>query len=114
MMEHEMGLQEVHYNNMLKGIKVYEGRLNDEKRQKINIGDIIKVLKDPLREESFYVKIKNKYLFKSFKEMSEKLDIYKLGFVKETKEEVVNIYHEFYNQDKEDKYGVVVFEVELI
>jgi len=46
--------------------------------------------------------------------MSEKLDIYKLGFVKETKEEVVNIYHEFYNQDKEDKYGVVVFEVELI
>ena len=43
-MEHEMKLQPEYYNFILNGTKRIEIRLFDEKRQQINIGDIIKFL----------------------------------------------------------------------
>jgi ASC-1-like (ASCH) protein len=46
--------------------------------------------------------------------MVDVLDINKLGFYDVNKEEVVSVYHKFYPLEKEEKYGVVVFEVELI
>lgn len=109
-----LGLQANHYENMKNGIKIYEGRLNDEKRQEFIIGDTIKILKDPLREEFFYVKLINKLFFDSFTNMVEKVSLEKLGFKDKTKQEVVDIYHEFYSEEKEEKYGVVVFVIELI
>lgn len=113
-MEHSLGLQEIHYNNMKCGMKVYEGRLNDEKRQLINVKDTIKVLKDPLREEFFYVEVINKIYFKTFEEMVDFLDVTKLGFKGKTRKEIVDVYRSFYNEEKEKEYGVVAFEVSLI
>ena len=40
-MEHELKLQPRYYEYILNGSKDIEIRLYDEKRQKINIGDII-------------------------------------------------------------------------
>ena len=114
MMEHSLGLQEVHYNNMKQGMKIYEGRLNDEKRRLIQINDKIKVLKDPLREEFFYVEVVNKLYFKSFEEMVNSLDLIKLGFKDKNKKEVIDVYREFYDEEKESRYGVVVLEISLV
>ncbi|MBF0987295.1 MAG: DUF3850 domain-containing protein, partial [Clostridiales bacterium] len=52
-MLHEMKLQAEYYNFILNGTKKIEIRLNDEKRQKIKIGDSIKFLKEPELKESF-------------------------------------------------------------
>mgnify|MGYP001642373722 CR=1 FL=1 len=45
-MLHEMKLQAEYYNFILNGTKRIEIRLNDEKRQKIKIGDSIKFHKN--------------------------------------------------------------------
>lgn len=111
---HTIGLQAIHYDNVLSGKKIYEGRLHDEKRKLFNIGDRIKILKDPLREESFFVEIINKYIFKSFKDMVEEINLKQLGFDSESKEEVIQVYRSFYSKEDEEKYGVVIFELKVI
>ena len=55
-MEHELKLQPRYYEYILGGTKDIEIRLYDEKRQKINIGDIIIFKKEPELNESFKVK----------------------------------------------------------
>ena len=40
-MIHEMKLREVYFNLIKEGKKIYEIRLNDEKRQQIDVGDYI-------------------------------------------------------------------------
>ena len=39
--EHMMSLQEPYFGYIKNGEKTVEGRLNDEKRKNINVGDII-------------------------------------------------------------------------
>lgn len=111
---HKIGLQPLHYQNVLDGQKIYEGRLNDEKRKEFNIGDYIEILKDPKREESFKVVIVNKFLFESFREMVEVIDLVKLGFANSSKQEVIDTYRSFYSKEDEEKYGVVIFELKVI
>ena len=111
---HVMGLQKEYYNRVYCKEKIYEARLNDEKRKKIKIGDIITFSMDPDRKESFNVLVINKFVFSSFKEMVDKLELKKLGFVNKKRNEVASIYHSFYPVDQENKYGVVVFEVRVI
>ena len=41
-MLHEMKLQDQYFDMVKSGAKIYEGRLNDEKRKLINVGDVIK------------------------------------------------------------------------
>lgn len=113
-MEHSLGLQDIHYENMKSGMKIYKGRLNDEKRQEIQIKDKIKILKDPLRKEFFYVEVVDKLYFDSFKDMVNSLDLNKLGFKDKSGKEVIEVYRSFYDEEKENKYGVVVLEVSLI
>ena len=113
-MNHKLGLQEVYYRLVKSGIKIYEGRLNDEKRKLMNVGDTIEFLKDPDRVDSFQAIIVNRYEFSSFNEMVDKLELKKLGFIKESKEEIIKVYHQFYSSEDESKYGVVVFEVKVL
>jgi len=112
--KHSLGLQPLHYENIRSGKKIYEGRLNDEKRQLFNIGDKIEILKDPNRDEAFEVIIVNKFFFSNFENMVDSLELSKLGFDSCCKEEVVSVYHEFYSLENIEKYGVVVFEVQVI
>lgn len=65
-MLHEMKLQAEYYNFILNGTKRIEIRLNDEKRQKIKIGDSIKFLKEPELKESFNAKVINLIKYKNF------------------------------------------------
>ena len=72
-MEHNMKLQPALYYAMLNGTKRIEIRLNDEKRQKINIGDTIEFLKEPDLKESFKTKVVDLLHYNSFTEMLEVL-----------------------------------------
>ena len=57
-MEYEFKLQPKYYDFILKGTKRIEIRLNDEKRQLIKKGDIIKFLKEPELKEFFIKHLK--------------------------------------------------------
>ena len=40
-MKHEMKVQPIYFNKIKTGEKIYEVRLNDEKRRSIDVGDFI-------------------------------------------------------------------------
>lgn len=110
---HEMKLRPKYYDYILNGTKRIEIRLNDEKRQKIKIGDTIKFLKEPELKDSFIVKVVDLYKYNSFKEMFKNFDISILADKKMTKEELINDLEKFYTKEKQDTYGVVGIKIEL-
>lgn len=113
-MAHEMKLREKYFNMIKDGKKIYEIRLNDEKRQLIYVGDIIVFKKEPNLVEKIDTIVKDLIYFNSFKEMAKTLPLEKVGFLKESVKDVVDIYHEFYTVEAEAKYGVVAIKVDKI
>ena len=113
-MVHEMKLRSLYYDLVKCGKKIYEGRLNDEKRQLIDVGDVIVFKKEPELKESFNVIVIDLIYFNSFDEMVKTLPVEKIGFADTKQEEIVNIYHQFYSIEEEKKYGVVAIKVEKI
>ena len=113
-MEHSLKLQPEFYNYMLNGSKRIELRLFDEKRQLINVGDVIKILKEPLLDEFFYVKVIGLLRYDSFDSLFNDFDISVLADKSMSKEKLKDCLEEFYTKDKQKKYGVLGIRVELI
>lgn len=111
---HTLNLNPIYFNFIKSGEKIFEGRLNDEKRKSFNIGDKITFYKEPEKTETMKAIILDKYLFESFDEMANELDKSKLGFENKTKEEMIKIYRTIYTAEDENKYGVVVFKIKVI
>lgn len=104
---HEMKLQEKYYNYIINGTKRVELRVNDEKRQKIAIGDIITFRKVPELKESFQVKVVELINTNSFKELLKVLSVEEVADKEMTKEELLNILEQFYSKEEQKQYGVV-------
>lgn len=113
-MKHEMKLQSIYFDKIKIGQKIYEIRLNDEKRRIIDVGDVIIFKREPEQVESLDTVVEDLIYFDSFKEMIDTLPLTKVGFEKETKKEVEDIYHSFYSVENEKKYGVVAIKVKLL
>lgn len=113
-MKHEMKLQPKYYDYILKGTKKIELRLNDEKRQLINIGDIIKFVKEPESKECFECKVIDLLKYDSFEELFENYDIEILADKSMTKDELINVIEEFYTKEKQKQYGVLGIKIDLI
>ena len=107
-----MKLKEQYFNYIKFGTKTYEIRLNDEKRQKIKIGDYIEFQKEPLKEEKIIYKVDDLLYFKNFEELINKIDITLLASSKETKEELLKTLNSFYNAEEQKKYGVVAIKLD--
>lgn len=112
-MLHEMKLKEPYYSFILNGTKRIEIRLNDEKRQKIKLGDTIKFLKEPDKTEYFEATVVGLLNYRSFKDLFEDFDIDILCDKSFTKEELLNVLQEFYTPEKQQKYGVLGIKLEL-
>ena len=113
-MEHVMKLQPKYYNFILNGTKRIEIRLYDEKRRKINIGDVIEFKNEQNLDESFKVKVIGLLRYNNFDDMFKDYDISILSDKSMTKEELKNVLEEFYTKDEQDKYGVLGIRIELI
>ena len=105
--------REVYFNQIKSGEKIYEIRLNDEKRKLITIGDTIVFRKEPVLTDTVLVKVVDLLYFKSFKQMVNILPLNKVGFSSESKQEVIDIYHKFYCKADEEKFGVLAIKVEI-
>lgn len=108
-----MKLKPVYFEKIKAGEKVYEIRLNDEKRQLLKIGDTLLFKKEPELAEILQTKIVNLFYFNSFSEMLEALLADEVGFNGFSKNEIEDIYHEFYSSEDELKYGVVAIKIEV-
>jgi ASC-1-like (ASCH) protein len=103
-----MKLQSGPFEKIKAGTKTIEIRLNDEKRQLLNVGDQIEfsLLNDS--DQKILVEISNLKKFKSFKELCFSFDPQSYG--SENREEHELMY-KYYTKEDEEKYGVLAIEI---
>jgi ASC-1-like (ASCH) protein len=109
-MEHNMNLVPWAFEEVKSGRKDIEVRLNDEKRQKMNVGDII-VFTNTETGEQLKVQIIERHLFNTFEELFNSFDHTRIG-VKET--DTVDIMNNFYSKEDQEKYKALGIEIKLI
>lgn len=111
-MLHRMKLKIVPFKKIKNGSKTIELRLNDEKRQKVQIGDFIEFscLDEP--KQKIQTRVTALYHFSSFEELYTSLPTEKLGY---TPAETPNPDHmdEYYPREKQEQYGVLGIELYL-
>ncbi len=110
-MEHSMRLIPQYFDCVKKGTKKIELRLNDEKRQKIKIGDIIIFESVENNPRTLKVKVTNIYHDTSFKNLLNKFPINLFGDATTTYAELIKTLETIYSKKEEEKYGVVGIEI---
>lgn len=106
-MLHEMNLYSENYDMMESENKLREYRLYDEKRRLIKIGDTIRFVKLPNKDECCYADVVNIEVFKTW------YDCYKKYFEEDFKnryatiQDVVDDTYNggYYTKEETDKYG---------
>ena len=111
---HELKLQPRFFDYIDKGTKRIELRLYDEKRQQIQIGDIVRFKKEPELNEIIDTRVVGLLRYNTFEELFKDFDIEILADKKMTKKQLLETLERFYTKDKQSKYGVVGIKIEKI
>ena len=87
-------------------------RLNDEKRQLLNVGDVIEFTNIETKEKQS-VEVDNLFYYDSFEELYKHFDKVSLGY---DANEVANYkdMEQYYPQEEQKKYGVVGIKIKKI
>ena len=113
-MTHKMNLNPEPFKMICSGQKTIELRLNDEKRQKIKVGDSIEFTQAET-EECLIVQVIAIHRFDSFAELYRELPLLKCGYTKAdiatAKPEDMNLY---YTPEQQEKYGVLGIELKAL
>ena len=113
-MTHKMKLNPDPFEMICSGKKTIELRLNDEKRQKIKVGDIIE-FSHIQTGEKLIAKVIAIHKFDSFAELYQKLPLLKCGYTESdittAKPEDMNLY---YTPEQQEKYGVLGIELKVL
>lgn len=106
-----MKLNDPYFDQIESNDKTIEGRLYDEKRQKLKIGDIIEFKHQTDNSKEPYTKKITKlevFIDKKFNDVINK-DNYKLMIPNaKTKEDAIKVYNKIYSEDKQKQCGVVL------
>lgn len=108
---HKMNLYPDAFELIESGNKKVEMRLNDEKRQKLAIGDLV-VFTNTETKEEIIVEVIDLKTFKSFKELYSSYEKTVIGY---KKDEVTNPNDmlNYYSQEQIDEYGALAIEIKL-
>ena len=109
---HEMNLQPKYFDFIKNGTKRIELRLFDEKRQKIQLGDIIEFAKSD--DEKFKAEVIGLLRYNSFNDLFEDFDISILADKSMTKQELLDVLSEFYTPEKQAEFGVLGNRLKLL
>lgn len=109
-MTHKMNLQDKYFDFIKNGTKRIELRLNDEKRQRIEISDLIEFSNE---KDKFTAKVVGLLKYQDFKTLFNDFEIEILADKTMTKEELLDVLSEFYTPEKQEKFGVIGIRVEL-
>ena len=111
-MLHEMRLHDEPFKLIQAGTKTIELRLYDEKRQQIQVGDIIEFTSRATGEVQ-KTKVIAMHIYSCFADLYRDYDKVSLGYGKdeEAKPEDMELY---YSKEEQEKYGVVGIEIELL
>ena len=111
-MRHEMKLNNTPFASIKNKTKTIELRLNDDKRQKINVGDEIEFINN-VTSEKLLVDVVNLHRFDSFSELYKHFDKILLGY-DESEQSVARDMEEYYSKDEQKEYGVLGIEIKVV
>lgn len=113
-MTHKMNLYSEPFEMIRSGHKTIELRLNDEKRQKIKVGDMIEFTQTKTGEK-LTAEVIALHRFVSFAELYRELPLLKCGYtevnIAYAKSEDMDLY---YTSEQQEKYGVLGIEIKAI
>ena len=113
-MTHKMKLNKLPFEKICSGQKTIELRLNDEKRKKIHIDDLIEFTQIETGEK-IIAKVIGLHNYSSFKELYEDLPLLKCGY---TEDNITTAspddMGEYYTIEQQIKYGVLGIEIKLV
>ena len=111
---HYFTLAKQYFDFIKKGTKRIELRLNDEKRQKLKIGDTIVFAEKNNDKNKASVKVINLFKCNTFNEILDMFDAEILADKSISKKEILNDLEEFYTKQQQLKYGVLGIQIELL
>ena len=115
----DMKLESIYFDYIKKGVKLYETRVYDKKRQEVKLLDII-LFKDRGSKRTFKAKITELSHFKNFREAIEGVGIKKVLPNAKSLKDGIKIYENFPHgeggtfKDGAKKYGVLRMKFELL
>lgn len=113
-MQHMMKLRKVPYDMIKNGKKTIELRLDDEKRQKICVGDIIEFQNAETPNEKMLCRVIGLYRYSSFGELYHSLPLLKCGYTEENiKNAAPEDMDKYYTREQQNRYGALGIEVEV-
>lgn len=107
-----MNLQPRYFDFIKDGTKRIELRLFDEKRQQIQLGDIIEFTKS--EDDKFKAEVIGLLRYNSFNDLFEDFDISILADKSMTKQELLDVLSEFYTPEKQAEFGVLGIRLKLL
>ncbi len=107
-----MNLQPKYFDFIKNGIKRIELRLYDEKRSKIQLGDIIEFSKS--ENDKLEAEVIGLLRYKNFTDLFEDFDISILADSSMTKQELLDVLSEFYTPEKQAEYGVLGIRLRML
>lgn len=111
-MTHKMKLHDEPFRKIKNGTKTIEMRLNDEKRQLINIGDSIE-FENRMTLETVTVSVIGLYKFNSFYELYNAFDKLSIGYDMDEEANPCDM-EKYYSKEEQEKYGVLAILIKLI
>ena len=101
------------FDNIRKGTKKFELRLNSKSRHKMNIGDYICFINNSMPNIKIVKKIYRKFVFSSLDECFDRIDIGNIlpTLFDKSKTNAIRHYINIYSLGRISKHGVVVFEL---
>ncbi|MGN0477764.1 MAG: ASCH domain-containing protein [Ruminococcus sp.] len=113
-MTHNMKLNPEPFNMISSGQKTIELRLNDEKRQLINVGDKIVFTNTADSEQKITAVVVDLHKFNSFEELYDTLPLLKCGY---TEKDIIKANPKdmelYYSKEQQKKYGVLGIEIRI-
>lgn len=113
---YKMKLNPEPFDEIKKGHKEIEVRLNDKKRQKLSVGDTIEFSKLPELREKIIVEVKKLLPFKTFGKLYDELydGVDSDYFKKWDKDSFVTACRIFYTKKVEEEYGALGIRIKIM
>ena len=110
----EMRLHDVPFQQIKDGIKTVEMRLNDEKRQKLKVGNYIDFVHTQDDTNRVKAKVVALHYYSTFKALLSDNLFDKCGCNGYTVESAAECMYQYYAPEQERLYGVVGIKIELV
>ena len=109
---HNMKVQTKYYQLLKSGKKNIELRLFDEKRQLIQVNDIIQFSDLSNPEDTFTARVIALHRAPDFKVLINSIHPQQAGF--DSPDELIQIMEQFYSPEMQQQYGVVGIEIQVL